>query len=51
MDIPENTIEELIEINLNPDDSEKKALIGALLTREEREKLLECLRKNKDFFA
>ena len=28
---PKNTIEELVEVNLNPNDKEKKVLVGALL--------------------
>ena len=45
-DTPKNTIEKLIEINLDPEDSEKKVLVGAQLTSKERERIVECLRKN-----
>ena len=38
-DTPKNTIEELIEINLDLEDSEKKVLVGARLTKEERERI------------
>ena len=37
VDIPKNTIEELVEVNYNPSDPEKKVLEGALLTDKERE--------------
>ena len=50
-DVPENTIEELIEINLDPKDSNKKVLVGAQLTEVERERIAEYLKKNKDIFA
>ena len=51
-DVPENTIEELIEVNLDLEDSgKKKVLVRAQLTKAEREKVAECLRRNKDIFA
>ena len=50
-DVPENTIEKLEEINLDPEDPNKKVLVGAQLTRVERERMAECLKKNKDIFA
>ena len=50
-DVLESIIEELIEINLNLENSEKKVLVGAQLTKTEREKVTKCLRKNKDIFA
>ena len=39
VDVPESTIEELIEVNLDQDDHEKKVLIGALLTEKEGKQL------------
>ena len=50
-DVPESTIEELIESNLDPGASEKKVLIGAQLTKEEKEKMTKCLKRNSDIFA
>ena len=50
-DVPKSTIEELVEINLDPNDPEKKVLGGTRLSKEERERLLECMKKNKDVFA
>ena len=50
-DVPETTTEELREIILNEAEPEKKILIGALLSSEEREELVSVLRKNKDVFA
>ena len=47
----ENTIEELIEISLDPEDSNKKVLVGAQLIEIERKKVAECLKWNKDIFA
>ena len=38
-DTLENMIEELVEINLDPEDSEKKVLVGAQLTKEEKKEL------------
>ena len=49
--IPESTIEELVEINLDPNNLEKKMLVGTQMSKEEMERLLEYLRKNKDVFA
>ena len=50
-DVLESTIEELTEINLDLEDSEKKVLVGAQLTKEEKEKMTECLKRNSDIFA
>ena len=52
-DVLESTIEEMIEINLDSEDFErkKKVLVGAQLTKVERGKMTECLRRNKDIFA
>ena len=50
-DVLESTIEELTEINLDPKDSKKKVLVGAQLMKVEREKVMECLRRNNDIFA
>ena len=49
--ISEITIEELVEINLGLNDSEKKMLVGAQLTKAEKERITKCLRRNKDIFA
>ena len=51
IDFPENTIEELVEVNLDLNDLGKKVPIGAELTKVERERITECLKKNKDIFA
>ena len=51
MDEPETTIEELIEVSLDEKDPEKKVLMGALLRKEEKEKLVDFLWTNRDFFA
>ena len=50
-DILESTIEEFLEINLDPNDPEKKVMVGTLLSKEERERLSECLKKNNDVFS
>jgi len=50
-DVPESTIEELAEINLDPEDLSKTVLVGVHLTGVEKKKVVECLRKNKDIFA
>ena len=50
-DAPKSTIEELVEINLDPEDPNKKVLVGAQLTKVERERMVECLKNNKDIFA
>ena len=50
-DTPENMIKELIEINLDPEDSDKNVLVGARLMKEEKERIIECLRRNKDIFS
>ena len=50
VDVPESTMEELIEVNIDPEDPEKKVLVGALLLKKERKELSECLRRNKDVF-
>ena len=50
-DVPKSIIEELIEINLDPEDSRKKVLVGVQLTKVEREKVMECLMRYKDIFA
>ena len=50
-DVLESTIEELTEINLDLEDSEKKVLVGTQLTKEEKEKMTECLKRNSDIFA
>ena len=50
-DVLESTIEELTEINLDPEDSEKKVLVGAQLMKEEKEKMTKCLKRNSDIFA
>ena len=49
-DVSENTIEELVEINLDPEDPNKKVMVGAQLTKVERERVAKCLEKNKDIF-
>ena len=49
--MPESTIEELVEISLDPEDSSKTVLIGVHLTEIEKKKVVECLKKNKDIFA
>ena len=50
-DVPKNTVKELIEVNLDLEDSKKKkVLVGAQLTKSKREKVTECLRRNKDIF-
>ena len=51
VDEPETTIEELVEIILNQDDLEKKVPVRALLSKKEREELIEFIRKNKDVFV
>ena len=50
-DVLKNTIEELIEINLDPKESKKKVFVGTQLMKVEKEKVTECLRRNKDIFA
>ena len=50
-DISKSTIEELVEINLDPDDLEKKVLVGAQLTKTEKERIIQCFRRNKGIFA
>ena len=50
-DVQENTIEELVEINLDPEDSNKTVLVGVHLTEDEKKNVVECLKKNKDIFA
>ena len=35
-DVPEITIEEMVEINLDPEDPNKKVLVGAQLTKVKR---------------
>ena len=50
-DVPENTIEELVEINLDPGDSNKTVLVGVQLTEIEKKEMIECLKRNKDVFA
>ena len=50
-DAPKSTIEELVEINLDLEDPNKKVLVGAQLKEVERERVVECLKKNKDIFA
>ena len=47
-DVPESTIEELVEINLDLNDLEKKVLVGAQLTKVETERIAKCLKRNKD---
>ena len=47
----ENTIEEPVEINLDPEDSNKKVLVGAQLIEIERKKVVECLKRNEDIFS
>ena len=49
--VPESTIEELVEISLDPEDSGKTVLVGIHLTEIEKKKVVECLKKNKDIFA
>ena len=44
VDNPETTIEELVEVSLDENNSKKKVKVGALLTKEE---LTEFLRKIK----
>ena len=50
-DLPESTIEELLEINLDPEDLSKTVLVGVHLTEDEKKKVVECLKRNKDVFA
>ena len=47
----ESTIEELIEVNLDPNDPKKKVLVGALLIKKKREELVEFLKKSKYIFS
>ena len=50
-DVLESTIEELLEINLDPEDLSKTVLVGVHLTEKEKKKVVECLKRNKDVFA
>ena len=49
--MPETTTEELREVILDEAEPERKVMIGALLSSEEREELISVLRKNRDVFA
>ena len=51
VDEPETTIEELEEVSLEENDLDKEMLVGTLLTREGKEKLMLFLRRNKDIFT
>ena len=51
VDVSKNKVEELVEFNIDPDDPEKNVLVGAPLSKKEREELSECLKKNKDVFG
>ena len=51
MDVLESKIEELVEVILDSNDLENKVLVGALLMKHENEKLIECLKRNKDVFS
>ena len=44
-------IKELVEVILDKAEPKKKILVGALLSKEDREVLLSFLWKNKDMFA
>ena len=50
-DEPKTTIEELVEVILDEAYLYHKVLIGALLNKEERQKLANFLKRNKDVFA
>lgn len=55
-DVPKSTIEELIEINLDPENYEEKKKgrkgAGRSPNNESRKgEMRECLRRNKDIFA
>ena len=51
VDEPEVTIEELEEVSLDKGSPNKKVLVGTLLTKKEKDELMNFLRKNKDVFA
>ena len=51
VDEPETTIEELEDVSLDEGDSEKKVMVGTLLTKEEKDELMLFLHRNKDIFA
>ena len=40
VDVLENTIDELVEVSLDPNDPEKKVLVGAPLMKKEKEELM-----------
>ena len=46
VDTLENIKEELVKVNLDPNDLEKKVLVGTLQSKKEREELVEFLKKN-----
>ena len=51
-DVPENTIEELIEVNLDLEDFvEKKGAGRSLINKSRKGKVTKYLRRNKDIFA
>lgn len=46
-----SAVEELVEVILDEAEPEKKMLVGALISKEDREVLVSFLRRNKDLFA
>lgn len=44
-------IEELEEVSLDENDSEKKVMVGTLLTKKKKNEIIRFLRENKYVFA
>ena len=49
-DEPETTVEELVELFTKEDCSSQKVLVKALLNNDQRQELVNFLKKNKDVF-